>query len=196
MVSRPLPALTVEDLTAQLIWRVVGPLPWLRPRVDAALLWAGCLSAGAVDQRYRRELRCLARGGAAVAETDPIGRTHSPVKRAAAAATVTAERIASLREGAQHPRGPPPWSGTLDSQSGGAPPANTHRSWCSRVRAQELLCLVEEDIRSSSAALMPASLPTRSVPQINPVSDDDSTRCQAHHRPGRARRDRGFGNAS
>ncbi len=41
MVSRPLPALTVEDLTAQLIWRVVGPLPWLRPRVHAALLWAG-----------------------------------------------------------------------------------------------------------------------------------------------------------
>lgn len=41
MVLRPLPALTVEDLTAQLIWRVVGPLPWLRPRVHAALLWAG-----------------------------------------------------------------------------------------------------------------------------------------------------------
>lgn len=41
MVPRPLPALTVEDLTAQLIWRVVGPLPWLRPRVHTALLWAG-----------------------------------------------------------------------------------------------------------------------------------------------------------
>jgi len=37
----PLPALTTEDLAAQLTWRVVGPHPQRRHRIHALLQWAG-----------------------------------------------------------------------------------------------------------------------------------------------------------
>ncbi len=89
MVSRPLPALTVEDLTGQLIWRVVGPLPWLRPRVHAALLWAG-VSASAPFVRDVGARFGISHEAVRKWLQPTTGRTHSPLERSPAAATSTA----------------------------------------------------------------------------------------------------------